>query len=43
MNDELNVTPDGKTLVFTRLSVQAPNEVYKMDLDSKKAEQNSAI
>ena len=30
VNDELSVTPDGKTLVFTRLSVQAPNEVYKM-------------
>ncbi len=38
VNDELSVTPDGKTLVFTRLSAQAPNEVYKMDLDSKKVE-----
>ena len=32
-----------KTLVFTRLSVQAPNEVYKMDLDSKKAEELSHL
>jgi dipeptidyl aminopeptidase/acylaminoacyl peptidase len=40
-NDDLSVTPDGKTLVFTRMSVQAPAEVYKLDLDSKKAEQLS--
>jgi dipeptidyl aminopeptidase/acylaminoacyl peptidase len=43
VNDELSVTPDGKTLVFTRLSVQAPNEVYKMDLDTKKAEELSRL
>lgn len=43
VNDELSVTPDGKTLVFTRLSVQAPTEVYKMDLDSKKAEELSHL
>jgi dipeptidyl aminopeptidase/acylaminoacyl peptidase len=43
VNDELSVTADGKTLVFTRLSVQAPNEVYKMDLDSKKAEELSHL
>jgi dipeptidyl aminopeptidase/acylaminoacyl peptidase len=39
VNDDLSVTPDGKTLVFSRLSAQAPNEVYKMDLAGKKAEQ----
>ncbi|HEY5029466.1 MAG TPA: S9 family peptidase [Candidatus Angelobacter sp.] len=39
VNDDLSVTPDGKTLVFSRLSAQAPNEVYKMDLTDKKAEQ----
>jgi dipeptidyl aminopeptidase/acylaminoacyl peptidase len=43
VNDELSVTADGKTLVFTRLSVQAPNEVYKMDLSSKKAEELSHL
>jgi dipeptidyl aminopeptidase/acylaminoacyl peptidase len=43
VNDEVSVTPDGKTLVFTRLSAQAPNEVYKMDLDSKKVEELSHL
>jgi dipeptidyl aminopeptidase/acylaminoacyl peptidase len=43
VNDDLSLTPDGKTLVFTRLSVQAPSEVYKMDLDSKKAEELSHL
>jgi dipeptidyl aminopeptidase/acylaminoacyl peptidase len=28
-NDDLVFSPDGKTLVFTRMSAQAPNEVYK--------------
>ncbi|HLY99384.1 MAG TPA: S9 family peptidase [Candidatus Angelobacter sp.] len=31
-NDELALTPDGKTLVFTRMSARAPNEVYKADV-----------
>jgi dipeptidyl aminopeptidase/acylaminoacyl peptidase len=35
VNDDVSVTPDGKTLVFTRLSAQAPNEVYKLDLTEK--------
>ena len=43
VNDEVSVTPDGKTLVFTRLSTQAPNEVYKMDLDTKKVEELSHL
>ncbi|HEY2914757.1 MAG TPA: S9 family peptidase, partial [Candidatus Angelobacter sp.] len=43
VNDELSVTPDGKMLVFSRLSTQAPNEVYKMDLDSKKVEELSHL
>jgi dipeptidyl aminopeptidase/acylaminoacyl peptidase len=43
VNDELSVTSDGKTLVFTRLSAQAPNEVYKMDLESKKVEELSHL
>ncbi len=41
VNDELSVTPDGKTLVFTRLSAQAPNEVYKLEIGSKQADQLS--
>jgi dipeptidyl aminopeptidase/acylaminoacyl peptidase len=43
VNDDLSVTPDGKTLVFSRLSAQAPNEVYIMDLDSKKVEELSHL
>jgi dipeptidyl aminopeptidase/acylaminoacyl peptidase len=27
-NDDLAVTPDGKTLVFSRMSTTAPNEIY---------------
>jgi dipeptidyl aminopeptidase/acylaminoacyl peptidase len=27
-NDDLAVTPDGKTLVFSRMSIVAPNEIY---------------
>ena len=37
-NDDLVVTPDGKTLVFTRMSMQSPNEVYKLTLGGKEAE-----
>ncbi|HXA85742.1 MAG TPA: S9 family peptidase, partial [Candidatus Dormibacteraeota bacterium] len=43
VNDDLSVSPDGKTLVFSRLSAQAPNEIYKMDLDSKKVEELSHL
>jgi dipeptidyl aminopeptidase/acylaminoacyl peptidase len=38
-NDDLAVTPDGQALVFTRMSVRAPNEVYKLIIGDKKAEQ----
>src|SRR5579864_768437 len=31
-NDDLTVTPNGNTLVFTRTSVRAPNEIYASDL-----------
>jgi len=34
-NDELSVSTDGKTLVFTQLSVRAPNEVYKIALEGQ--------
>ena len=42
-NDDLVVTPDGKTLVFTRMSIQAPNEVFKLALGSKDAERLSHL
>lgn len=32
-NDEVMVSPDGKALVFTRMSVRAPNEVYKWNIN----------
>ena len=31
-NDSLAFTPDGKTLLFARMSLQAPNEIYKVNL-----------
>ncbi|HXZ26364.1 MAG TPA: S9 family peptidase [Terriglobales bacterium] len=31
-NDELSVSPDGKTLLFSQVSVQAPSEVFFADL-----------
>ena len=30
-NDDLALTPDGKTLVFTRMSIAAPTEIYAAD------------
>lgn len=42
-NDDIQITADGKTLVFSRMSVQAPNEIYKLDLAGKKAEQLSHL
>jgi dipeptidyl aminopeptidase/acylaminoacyl peptidase len=38
-NDDLSLAPDGKTLVFTRMSVRAPNEVYKLAIGNKEAVQ----
>ncbi|HEY2392319.1 MAG TPA: S9 family peptidase [Candidatus Angelobacter sp.] len=34
VNDEVNISSDGKTLVFSRLSAQAPSEIYKVALDA---------
>ncbi|MGZ4875848.1 MAG: prolyl oligopeptidase family serine peptidase, partial [Candidatus Angelobacter sp.] len=34
-NDEVSVSADGKTLVFTQLSVRAPSEVYKIALEGQ--------
>jgi dipeptidyl aminopeptidase/acylaminoacyl peptidase len=31
-NDDLQIAADGKTLVFTRMSAGAPNEIYKAEL-----------
>ena len=36
-NDDLKVTPDGKTLVVTRQSLTSPAEVYKVDLVGRAA------
>src|SRR5216683_7544343 len=33
-NDDLAVTPDGKPLVFSRMSIAAPNESYASDVGS---------
>jgi dipeptidyl aminopeptidase/acylaminoacyl peptidase len=38
-NDELSVTPDGKTLLFSRNSIKFPNEIYSLDLAGKSAAQ----
>jgi dipeptidyl aminopeptidase/acylaminoacyl peptidase len=34
-NDDLQISPDGKYLVFTRMSIGAPNEVYRLEIGSK--------
>jgi len=38
-NDDLAVTPDGKTLVFTRMSISFPTELYKTGSERTVAEQ----
>jgi dipeptidyl aminopeptidase/acylaminoacyl peptidase len=35
-NDEISVSADGKTLVFTQLSVRAPNEIYKASVGGER-------
>lgn len=42
-NDDLVFSPDGKTLVFTRMSIQAPNEIYKLAIGTKQAEKLSHL
>lgn len=42
-NDEVTVSPDGKTLVFSRMSIQAPNEVYKLAAGGGQAENLSHL
>ncbi len=34
-NDDLAITPDGHFLVFTRMSITAPNEIYKFETSAK--------
>jgi dipeptidyl aminopeptidase/acylaminoacyl peptidase len=33
-NDDIVVTPDSKTLLFTQMSLKAPSEIYRSDADS---------
>lgn len=33
-NDDMQVTAGGQTLVFTRMSIERPNEIFKVDLDA---------
>lgn len=42
-NDELAVTPDGKTLVFSRQSAQFPNEVFTASVGSKEPQPLSKL
>ncbi|HKR96023.1 MAG TPA: S9 family peptidase [Candidatus Angelobacter sp.] len=42
-NDEPNISSDGKMLVFTHLSVRAPNEVYKIALDGAASEPKAPL
>jgi dipeptidyl aminopeptidase/acylaminoacyl peptidase len=38
-NDDLQFTPDGKALVFSRMSIRAPNDIYKLNIGEKDAKQ----
>jgi dipeptidyl aminopeptidase/acylaminoacyl peptidase len=42
-NDDLAVTPDGKTLLFTRMSVKAPSEFFRASLAAPGAEAPAAF
>jgi len=42
-NDELALSADGRTLIFTRMSARAPNEVYKLNVETKQAQQLSHL
>ncbi len=37
-NDDVQVSADGKTLVFSRMSVRAPNEIYRLTIGEKEAQ-----
>jgi dipeptidyl aminopeptidase/acylaminoacyl peptidase len=34
-NDDLAITPNGNTLLFTRMSIHAPNDIFKADATAK--------
>lgn len=38
-NDDLTITPDGKTLLFTRMSAESPNEIHRLAVGAKESEQ----
>jgi dipeptidyl aminopeptidase/acylaminoacyl peptidase len=38
-NDDVALTPDGKIIVFTRMSISFPNEIYKTDSERSVTEQ----
>lgn len=38
-NTELTITPDGKHLIFLRQSVTHPNDIYKMDIETRRVTQ----
>ena len=42
-NDEATVSSDGSTLVFTRMSAQAPNEIYKLNFKGGDVKQLSHL
>ena len=42
-NDEMQISHDGKTLVFSRMSAMAPNEIYKLTIGEKEAHQLSHL
>jgi dipeptidyl aminopeptidase/acylaminoacyl peptidase len=41
-NDDLSITPDGKALLFTRMSVKAPNEIYGVEVADIRPQKISA-
>ncbi len=38
-NDDVSITPDRKTIVFTRMSISFPTQIYKADSERSVAEQ----
>jgi len=38
-NDDVSITPDGKTIVFTRMSISFPTQIYRTDSERSVAEQ----
>jgi dipeptidyl aminopeptidase/acylaminoacyl peptidase len=40
---DLRITPDGKTLIFTKQSINCPAEIYRMNVDGKNLTQLSHV